>query len=61
MLEVIFVTVGTVLSITMFLFAEREFICPGTGKVKTTSFELASLIVPPPVLIIFKPPLESPT
>ena len=61
MFEVTLVTSGMVLSITNALFAERELVSPGTGKIKFTSLLFKSFTLPPPVLIILKPSLKSPT
>ena len=46
-LEVTFVTVGPVVSITMALFAPRELAAPGDGNVNVALLPAVSLIVPP--------------
>ena len=41
------VTTGVVVSMTMFLFAPREFAAPGDARVSVALFVAASRIVPP--------------
>ena len=52
-----------VLSITIALFAERELVSPGNGKIKETLFSVVPsvLIAPPPESKILKDPLVSET
>ena len=44
---VISVTVGSVLSITIFLLCPKELVAPGLGRVKAASLFAESFIVPP--------------
>src|SRR5579871_3134420 len=45
--ELTFVTVGAVVSITRFVLAAREPAAPGDGNVRVATFPAMSLIVPP--------------
>lgn len=45
-LEVTFVTVAAVVSMTSALFAPREFVAPGVASVRTALFPATSLMVP---------------
>jgi hypothetical protein len=45
--ELIFVTVGFVVSIIKFLLTDNDPVCPGDGRVNPASFPALSLIVPP--------------